>query len=118
MRGEDYEFARQTLLSSSFTTFNKSAQRFLEVCSGYGPARKAVQEIPTREVKYEEVRDTLEKREDPCPADASEQVSFCYALLGEVAKGGEDAAHLLGHIMTGCSGADDGLDAYVAFQCK
>jgi hypothetical protein len=71
-----------------------------------------VQKIPTREVKYDEVRDTLEKHEDPCPADASEQVSFCYALLGEVAKGGEDAAPPLGHIMTGCSGLDEGLDAY------
>ena len=112
MQRQDYESARESLLSSSYSTFNKSGQRFLDVCSQYGPARRAIEAIRPTEVVYDRVRDALENHEDPTPVDGSGHLPFCLGLFRAVINGGEDAAPLLGVILSGCNKLDMGLYVY------
>lgn len=112
MHRQNYESARDSLLTSSFTVFNWSGQRFLDACSNYGPARQAIELIQTKEIIYDEVRSALERSEDPTPAQSSDYLPFCYGLFRAVIKAGEDAAPLLGNILSGCNRLDDGLNVY------
>jgi len=108
----EYDGGRENLVSCSYAMFPKSAQRFLDVCSTYGPARTALEGLPTVAVDYDEVVKALEGREDPFPSDASQHLGFCLALLRVCATRSEDAAPLLGCLLSASNDLDDGLRRY------
>lgn len=112
MRRQDYELARDELFSSSYKTFNGSVKRFLEVCSKYEPARRALQQIEDCDVDYDEICESLERGEDPCPSEASQRIPFLYGLLREAITHGIDGASLLGNIISGVNSLDCGLTHY------
>ena len=112
MRRQDYELARDELFSSSWQTFHGAAKRFLEVCSKYEPARRALQQVGDYEVDYDKVCESLEMAEDPCPSEASQRIPFLYGLLRVAITRGIDGAALLGHIISGVNFLDHGIDTY------
>lgn len=112
MPREAYKLARDELFSSSWQTFHGAAKRFLEVCSKYEPARRALQEVAGREVDYDNVCESLEGAQDPCPPEASQRIPFLYGLLRVAITRGIDGASLLGHIISGVNNLEYGLETY------
>lgn len=112
MRRQDYELARDELFSSSWQTFHGAAKCFLEVCTEYQPARRALQRVGDYVVDYDRVCELLEMGKDPSPTEVSERIPFLLGLLRVAITRGSDGATLVGNISSPGSSLDCGISTY------